>query len=54
MWLDVVPRWSLLPRLFPRSYPVMLNAKEKEIAKRVCLTFKQNVCGFDLLRSEGR
>ena len=27
---------------------------EKEIARTVCLAFGQNVCGFDLLRSQGR
>eukprot|EP00854_Cymbomonas_tetramitiformis_P007463 gene7463-8887_t len=31
-------------------YPVLLSPPEKEIARRVCLAFKQNVCGFDLLR----
>ncbi|ESO04589.1 hypothetical protein HELRODRAFT_149890, partial [Helobdella robusta] len=35
-------------------YPVLLTAKEKMIARTVCLAFKQNVCGFDLLRANGR
>uniref|UniRef100_A0A7M5VCP5 Inositol hexakisphosphate and diphosphoinositol-pentakisphosphate kinase n=1 Tax=Clytia hemisphaerica TaxID=252671 RepID=A0A7M5VCP5_9CNID len=35
-------------------YPVILSAHEKNIAKRVCRTFKQTVCGFDLLRANGK
>lgn len=31
-------------------YPVILSLREKEIARRVVLIFKQMVCGFDLLR----
>lgn len=32
-------------------YPILLNTEEKTIARRVCLAFRQNVCGFDLLRT---
>ncbi|KAL5257711.1 hypothetical protein ACHWQZ_G012583 [Mnemiopsis leidyi] len=35
-------------------YPVILSAKEKEIARLVALAFKQNICGFDLLRANGQ
>ena len=35
-------------------FPIMLTNKEKDIARRVCLAFRQNVCGFDLLRTQGR
>ncbi|XP_063468938.1 inositol hexakisphosphate and diphosphoinositol-pentakisphosphate kinase 2 isoform X21 [Symphalangus syndactylus] len=35
-------------------YPVILNAREKLIAWKVCLAFKQTVCGFDLLRANGQ
>ncbi|XP_052218982.1 inositol hexakisphosphate and diphosphoinositol-pentakisphosphate kinase 2-like isoform X4 [Dreissena polymorpha] len=35
-------------------YPVILSAAEKMIARKVCLAFKQNVCGFDLLRTGGK
>uniref|UniRef100_K7FH23 Inositol hexakisphosphate and diphosphoinositol-pentakisphosphate kinase n=1 Tax=Pelodiscus sinensis TaxID=13735 RepID=K7FH23_PELSI len=36
-------------------YPVILNAREKLIAWKVCLAFKQQtVCGFDLLRANGQ
>jgi inositol hexakisphosphate/diphosphoinositol-pentakisphosphate kinase len=35
-------------------YPVILTAREKLIARQVCLAFKQTVCGFDLLRANGK
>ena len=35
-------------------YPVILTAKEKHIARKVCLAFKQTICGFDLLRAHGK
>ena len=31
-------------------FPVILTLQEKEIARRIVLIFKQQVCGFDLLR----
>jgi len=31
-------------------FPVILTLREKEIARRIVLVFKQQVCGFDLLR----
>ena len=31
-------------------FPVILTMREKEIARRIVLVFKQQVCGFDLLR----
>ena len=35
-------------------YPVILSNKEKLIARKVCMAFKQTVCGFDLLRANGK
>ncbi|XP_059094255.1 inositol hexakisphosphate and diphosphoinositol-pentakisphosphate kinase 2-like isoform X11 [Tigriopus californicus] len=35
-------------------YPVILSNKEKLIARKVCMAFKQMVCGFDLLRANGK
>ncbi|XP_077562004.1 inositol hexakisphosphate and diphosphoinositol-pentakisphosphate kinase isoform X11 [Haemaphysalis longicornis] len=35
-------------------YPVILTNTEKMIARKVCLAFKQTVCGFDLLRANGK
>ncbi|CAG7832693.1 unnamed protein product [Allacma fusca] len=35
-------------------YPVILSGAEKLIARKVCLAFKQTVCGFDLLRANGK
>lgn len=35
-------------------YPVLLTPTEKQIARDVCIAFSQSVCGFDLLRCEGR
>ena len=31
-------------------FPVILTLREKEIARRIVMVFKQQVCGFDLLR----
>ena len=33
--------------------PINLTSKEKEIAKKIVLKFKQNICGFDILRCQG-
>ncbi|KAI4389068.1 hypothetical protein MLD38_001332 [Melastoma candidum] len=35
-------------------YPVLLTPAEKQMAREVCVAFRQMVCGFDLLRCEGR
>ncbi|XP_004302363.1 PREDICTED: inositol hexakisphosphate and diphosphoinositol-pentakisphosphate kinase 2-like isoform X2 [Fragaria vesca subsp. vesca] len=35
-------------------YPVLLTPMEKQMAREVCIAFRQAVCGFDLLRCEGR
>lgn len=35
-------------------YPIILTNAEKLISRQVCLAFKQTVCGFDLLRANGR
>ena len=33
--------------------PINLTVKEKEIARKIVLKFKQNICGFDILRCKG-
>lgn len=35
-------------------YPIILSNSEKMISRKVCLAFKQTVCGFDLLRANGK
>lgn len=35
-------------------YPVILSNYEKDLARKVVKGFRQNVCGFDMLRSGGR
>ncbi|CAM9421282.1 unnamed protein product [Chrysoparadoxa australica] len=35
-------------------YPVILSAEEKDVARRVALAFGQCVCGFDILRVQGK
>jgi inositol hexakisphosphate/diphosphoinositol-pentakisphosphate kinase len=35
-------------------YPVNLTPFEKELARKIVNIFKQNVCGFDILRSKGK
>ena len=34
-------------------YPINLTPKEKEIARKIVIAFKQNICGFDILRCQG-
>ena len=34
-------------------YPINLTPKEKEIARKIVINFKQNICGFDILRCGG-
>ena len=35
-------------------FPVILTFREKEIARRIVLGFKQWICGFDILRVQDR
>ncbi len=35
-------------------YPINLTPEEKEYAKKIVERFKQNICGFDILRSNGK
>ena len=35
-------------------YPVNLTSQEKEMARRISREFKQDICGFDMLRSNGK
>lgn len=35
-------------------YPINLTPYEKEIARKIVAIFKQNICGFDILRSKGK
>ena len=35
-------------------YPVNLTQEEKNIARKIVQIFKQNICGFDILRSQGK
>jgi inositol hexakisphosphate/diphosphoinositol-pentakisphosphate kinase len=35
-------------------YPVNLTYQEKDIARKIAIGFKQDICGFDMLRSKGQ
>jgi len=32
----------------------ILTEEEREIARKICLIFKQNICGFDIIRWRGK
>ena len=34
-------------------YPINLTKEEKEFARKIVFKFKQNICGFDILRCQG-
>ena len=34
-------------------YPINLTKEEKDFARKIVLKFKQNICGFDILRCQG-
>ena len=35
-------------------YPINLKPEEKEMARKIVKKFKQNICGFDILRANGQ
>ena len=35
-------------------YPINLTPQEKDFARKIVKIFKQNICGFDILRSNGK
>ena len=35
-------------------YPINLTPQEKDFARKIVKRFKQNICGFDILRSKGK
>ena len=35
-------------------YPINLKPEEKEMARKIVKRFKQNICGFDILRANGQ
>ena len=37
-----------------QRFTIILSRREKEIARRLVLAFRQNICGFDILRSPRR
>jgi inositol hexakisphosphate/diphosphoinositol-pentakisphosphate kinase len=35
-------------------YPVILTPGEKDMARKIVTAFKQTVCGFDIMRANGK